>query len=170
MSGHLPIKLLQPGKTSFRRSQGSLYSSKRRASQYMHTKITVHDWCLLLAAAAPSPPSPLLPPPPRMRTHIQTAAMPGGEHTVVNVEPALLFLGYIVGTVTDPYSVRMRGKRGNRPMIHAMEMTVACQLLVVLYVYVMQCQYPICKRETEKRRRRDPWKGDVGAECGSRRT
>jgi hypothetical protein len=72
----------------------------------MHARVTVHNWCLLLDAA---PPSPLLPPPPRMRTYFQTAAMPGGEHTVVDDELALLFLGYIVVTVTDPYVVRMRG-------------------------------------------------------------
>lgn len=43
--------------------------------------------------------------------------MPGGEHIVVKEELALLFLGYIVGTVTDPYSrtVRMRGREEADP-------------------------------------------------------
>lgn len=50
-----------------------------------------------------------------MRTYSQTAAMPGGEHTVVNKELALLFLGYIVGTVTDAYVVRMRGEGEKDP-------------------------------------------------------
>lgn len=46
--------------------------------------------------------------------------MPGGEHIVVNGELALLFLGYIVGTVTLsvlPYC-KNEGERGSRPMIH----------------------------------------------------
>jgi hypothetical protein len=67
-----------------------------------------------------------------MRTHIQTAAMPGGEHTVVNVERALLFLflGYIVGTVTDAYVVSMRGERQTHDPWHSDD---CCLSVVPMY-------------------------------------